>query len=80
MTVFYFNWILELQTLLNSGLFNDAGSSSEYKVPNDKGVWGRGDKGYSSCSFLTTTLDSGWWSASRPGRTFTPGKGPRYAL
>jgi hypothetical protein len=29
--------------------------------------------------FLTSALDGGEWSASRPGR-FTPGKSPRYPL
>jgi hypothetical protein len=32
----------------------------------------RGEKRYSSCSFLTSALDGSEWSASRPG----PGKGP----
>jgi hypothetical protein len=31
---------------------------------------------YSSNSFSTSELDGGEWSASRPGRDFTPGKGP----
>jgi hypothetical protein len=31
---------------------------------------------YSFCSFLTSALDWGEWSASRPGRTLPPGKGP----
>jgi hypothetical protein len=36
---------------------------------------------YSSYSFLTSALDGGEWSASRPGRAFTPrGKDPRYPL
>jgi hypothetical protein len=29
---------------------------------------------YSSCSFTTTALDRGEWSASRPGPALTPGK------
>jgi hypothetical protein len=29
---------------------------------------------YSSYSFLTSALDGGEWSASRPGRAFTPGE------
>jgi hypothetical protein len=37
--------------------------------------WRRlGGEGYSSYSFLTSALDGGEWSASRPGRTFTPGE------
>jgi hypothetical protein len=28
---------------------------------------------YSSCPFLTSALDGGEWSASRPGRDFYPG-------
>jgi hypothetical protein len=31
---------------------------------------------YSSYSFLTSALDGGDWSASRPGRALPPGKGP----
>jgi hypothetical protein len=31
---------------------------------------------YSSCSFTTSALDGGEWSASRPGRALTPEKGP----
>jgi hypothetical protein len=37
------------------------------------GAWG--ERRYSSYSFSTSTLDVGEWSASRPGRAFTPGKG-----
>jgi hypothetical protein len=41
--------------------------------------WRRlGKKRYSSYSFTTSALDGGDWSASRPGRSLPPGKGPRY--
>jgi hypothetical protein len=33
-----------------------------------------GEKRYSSYSFSTSALDGGEWSASRPGRAFTPGE------
>jgi hypothetical protein len=36
------------------------------------GAWG--ERKYSSYSFSTSALDGGEWSASRPGRTFTPGE------
>jgi hypothetical protein len=36
------------------------------------GAWG--ERRYSSYSFSTSTLDGGEWSASRPGRAFTPGE------
>jgi hypothetical protein len=49
------------------------------------GVWG--ERRYSSYSFSTSALDGGEWSASRPGRAFTPGThctggwvGPRSGL
>jgi hypothetical protein len=49
------------------------------------GAWG--ERRYSSCSFSTSELDGGEWSASRPGRAFTPGThwtggwvGPRAGL
>jgi hypothetical protein len=36
----------------------------------------KGERTYSSYSFLTSVLDKGQWSASRPGRALNPGKGP----
>jgi hypothetical protein len=36
----------------------------------------KGKRSYSSYSFLTSALDGGEWSASRPGRALPPGKGP----
>jgi hypothetical protein len=41
------------------------------------GAWG---KRYSSYSFLTSALDGGEWSASRPGRALPRGKDPRHQL
>ncbi|KDR19802.1 Proton-coupled folate transporter [Zootermopsis nevadensis] len=38
------------------------------------GAWG--ERRYSSYSFLTSALDGGEWSASRPGRALRPGKDP----
>jgi hypothetical protein len=38
------------------------------------GAWG--EKRYSSCCFLTSALEGGEWSASRPGRALPPGKQP----
>jgi hypothetical protein len=35
-----------------------------------------GERRYSSYSFLTSILDGGEWSASRPGRALPPGKEP----
>jgi hypothetical protein len=35
----------------------------------------RGERRYSSYSLLTSALDEGAWSASRPGRALRPGKG-----
>jgi hypothetical protein len=34
------------------------------------------ERKYSSYSFSISALDGSGWSASRPGRTLTPGKGP----
>jgi hypothetical protein len=40
-----------------------------------------GDRRYSSYSLLTSALEGGEWSASRPGRPLPPGKEPpRYPL
>jgi hypothetical protein len=38
------------------------------------GAWG--ERRYSFYSYLTSALDGGEWSASRPGRALPPGKGP----
>jgi hypothetical protein len=35
-----------------------------------------GERKYSSYSFMTSALDGGEWSASRPGRALPPGKEP----
>jgi hypothetical protein len=35
-----------------------------------------GERRYSSYSFLTSALEGGEWSASRPGRSLDPGKEP----
>jgi hypothetical protein len=35
-----------------------------------------GDRRYSSHTFLTSALEGGEWSASRPGRALPPGKEP----
>jgi hypothetical protein len=39
-----------------------------------------GGRRYSSYSFLTSALDGGEWSASRPGRALPPGKGPHVPI
>jgi hypothetical protein len=39
-----------------------------------EGTWG--ERRYISYSYLTSALDGGEWSASRPGRALPPGKGP----
>jgi hypothetical protein len=39
-----------------------------------------GEMRYSSYSFLTSALDGGELSASRPGRSLAPGKGPPVAI
>jgi hypothetical protein len=46
-----------------------------YNIPSTRhgGAWG--ERRYSSYSFSTSALDGGEWSASRPGRAFTPGEG-----
>jgi hypothetical protein len=36
----------------------------------------KGERNYSSYSFLAPALDGGEWSASRPCRSLPPGKGP----
>jgi hypothetical protein len=40
----------------------------------------KGERRYSSNSFLTSALGGGEWSASRHGRALSPGMDPRYPL
>jgi hypothetical protein len=48
---------------------------SRYRHAGDKG-----ERKYSSYSFLTSALDGSEWSASLPGRALPPVKDPRYLL
>jgi hypothetical protein len=56
-------------------LFNDAASTAEHVKENLLPYRYAGDKGdmYSSYSFLTSILDGGEWSASRPGHALPTG-------
>jgi hypothetical protein len=47
-----------------------------YNIPME----GQGERMYSSYSLLTSALDGGQWSASRPGRALIPGKGPTVSI
>jgi hypothetical protein len=51
-------------------------SNTEKSSPSTRhgGAWG--ERRYSSYSFTTSALDRGEWSASRPGRSLPPVKGP----
>jgi hypothetical protein len=49
---------------------------SKVSCPAARHGGGRGERRYSSYSFLTSALEGGEWSASRPGRALPPGKGP----
>jgi len=55
-------------------------SKSKRKAVPLRHAGAKGEKRYSSYSFLTSALDGGEWSASRPGRALTPGKDPQYPL
>jgi hypothetical protein len=45
-----------------------------YPSTRHGGAWGK--RMYSSYSLLTSALDGGEWSVSRPGCALPPGKGP----
>jgi hypothetical protein len=51
------------------------GNITEQSSPATRpgGAWG--ERRYSSYSFLTSALDGGEWSESRPGRALPPRKG-----
>jgi hypothetical protein len=72
-------WIIEVTTLC---FFVPAFEMLIKKQSNSAtrhgGAWG--ERRYSSYSFLTSVLDGGEWSASRPGRALPRGKDPRYPL
>jgi hypothetical protein len=48
------------------------------KLSRHGGTWG--ERRYNSYSYLTSALDRGEWSASRPGSALPPGKDPQYPL
>jgi hypothetical protein len=48
----------------------------KYSCPATRHGGTRGERRYSSYSFLTLALDGGEWSASRPGRALPLGKEP----
>jgi hypothetical protein len=56
--------------------FPQSKSKSKQSSPTTRhgGAWGK--MRYSSYSFMTSALDGGEWSRSRPGRALPPGKGP----
>jgi hypothetical protein len=69
-------FILSYKKVYNYNLpFIGAFTSVPLRHVGDKGEWR-----YSSYSFLTSALDGGEWSASRPGRSLSPEKDPRYPL
>jgi hypothetical protein len=51
-------------------------SYAEQKQSHNTPMGAQGERVYSSCSFTTSALDGGEWSASGPGRALPPGKGP----
>jgi hypothetical protein len=58
----------------------DGRQERKVKLPIYRHISAKGERKYSSCSFLTLALDGGKWSASRHGRAFPRGKDPRYPL
>jgi hypothetical protein len=82
-----FVWIPGKQSLLFSVFLDGLQIQGFLSSPATRhgGAWG--ERRYSSYSFSTSALDGGEWSASRPGRAFTPGThctggwvGPRAGL
>jgi hypothetical protein len=65
--VYYLAW--RVQTVNFRSAFWKKAKQSRYTP-----WWRTGERKYSSYSFLTSALDGGEWSASRPGRAFTPGE------
>jgi hypothetical protein len=50
------------------------------KQPHNTPMRAQGERMYSSYSFTTSALDGGEWSASRPSRVLSPGKGPLVSI
>jgi hypothetical protein len=46
------------------------------EVSHNTPIEARGERIYSSYSFISSAVDGGEWSSSRPGRVLPPGKGP----
>jgi hypothetical protein len=59
------------------------GQKVKVKLSRNSYAGAKGERKFSSYSFVTSALDGGEWSASRPGRallSLPPGKDPRYPL
>jgi hypothetical protein len=50
--------------------------SYKVKLSRYRHAGNKGERSYSSYSFLTSVLDESQWSASRPDHALAPGKGP----
>jgi hypothetical protein len=55
-------------------------SKTKQSSPATRHVGAWVETGYSSYSLLTSAIDGGEWSSSRPGRALPRGKDPRYPL
>jgi hypothetical protein len=54
--------------------------TKKVKLSHTRHAGDKRERRYSSNSFVTSALDGGEWSASRPGRVLPPGKYSRYPL
>jgi hypothetical protein len=70
---FHFQW-----TLILCHVHTEQKSKQSSPATRHGGAWG--ERRYIFYSLLTSALDGGEWSASRPGRALPRGKDPRYPL
>jgi hypothetical protein len=59
---------------------NTIGNKSKVKLFHYMPWRHMGERRYSSYSYLTSALDGGEWSASRPGHILLPGKEPSVSI
>jgi hypothetical protein len=68
--------MLYIVMYLHVPIYNYLTNAYKKRCPTTRhgGAWG--ERRHSSYLYLTSALDGGEWSASRPGRALPPGKGP----
>jgi hypothetical protein len=73
-TIIISTCVINLEKRMLDNILYDCGTVYRCPATCHGGTWG--ERRYSPYSYITSALDGGEWSASRPGCALPPGKGP----